>query len=72
MALRRRPNYEDQDVRISILAGVIPRDRIRWCRLISLMSKHLLQTGRAIRSTNSADANTRTADGNPGRYFRMH
>jgi hypothetical protein len=55
MALRRRPNYEDQDVRISILAGVPPRDRISLCRLISLMSKHLLQTGRAIRSTTLTD-----------------
>src|SRR5690606_11585588 len=35
MAHRRRPPYEDQDARISILSnGVAPKGRIRFCRLL--------------------------------------
>ena len=56
MALRRRPNYEDQEVRISILAGARPRDRMRWCRLISHIPTPPADGG-AIRSTTTKGAN---------------
>lgn len=43
-------------MRISILAGARPRDRIRWCRLISHMSNTSCRRGGPYVSTTTADA----------------